>query len=55
MLTLILTALTRGPGLAPVPANWTLANFRGRAFPAGRAPPWPAARRWRWPPRSPRR
>jgi iron(III) transport system permease protein len=27
MLTLILTALTRGPGLAPVPANWTLANF----------------------------
>ena len=27
-LTLILTALTRGPGLAPVPANWTLANFR---------------------------
>jgi iron(III) transport system permease protein len=28
MLTLILTALTRGPGLAPVPANWTLANFR---------------------------
>ena len=28
MLALILTALTRGPGLAPVPANWTLANFR---------------------------
>ena len=28
MLTLVLTALTRGPGLAPVPANWTLANFR---------------------------
>ena len=28
MLTLILTALTRGPGLAPVPANWTLANFQ---------------------------
>jgi iron(III) transport system permease protein len=28
MLTVILTALTRGPGLAPVPANWTLANFR---------------------------
>jgi iron(III) transport system permease protein len=27
MLTLILTALTRGPGVAPVPANWTLANF----------------------------
>ncbi|MGH3197981.1 MAG: ABC transporter permease [Streptosporangiaceae bacterium] len=27
MLTLILTALTRGPGLLPVPANWTLANF----------------------------
>jgi iron(III) transport system permease protein len=27
MLTLILTALTRGPGLPPVPANWTLANF----------------------------
>jgi iron(III) transport system permease protein len=27
MLTLVLTALTRGPGLAPVPANWTLANF----------------------------
>ena len=27
MLTLIMTALTRGPGLAPVPANWTLANF----------------------------
>jgi iron(III) transport system permease protein len=27
MLTLIATALTRGPGLAPVPANWTLANF----------------------------
>jgi iron(III) transport system permease protein len=28
MLTLVLTALTRGPGLAPVPANWTLANFQ---------------------------
>jgi iron(III) transport system permease protein len=28
LLTLILTALTRGPGLAPVPANWTLANFQ---------------------------
>jgi iron(III) transport system permease protein len=27
MLTLVLTALTRGPGLAPVPVNWTLANF----------------------------
>ena len=27
MLTLVLTALTRGPGLLPVPANWTLANF----------------------------
>jgi iron(III) transport system permease protein len=27
LLTLILTALTRGPGLPPVPANWTLANF----------------------------
>ena len=27
MLTLVLTALTRGPGEAPVPANWTLANF----------------------------
>jgi len=27
MLTLMLTALTRGPGLLPVPANWTLANF----------------------------
>ena len=27
MLTLILTALTRGPRVAPVPANWTLANF----------------------------
>ena len=25
--TLVLTALTRGPGLLPVPANWTLANF----------------------------
>jgi iron(III) transport system permease protein len=28
MLTLILTALTRGPGLPPVPRNWTLANFQ---------------------------
>ena len=28
MLTLVLTALTRGPGLTPVLANWTLANFR---------------------------
>jgi len=38
MLTLILTALTRGPGLAPVPANWTLANFRaGFAGGAGAA------------------
>ena len=27
MLVLVLTALTRGPGLLPVPANWTLANF----------------------------
>ena len=27
MLTLVPTALTRGPGEAPVPANWTLANF----------------------------
>jgi iron(III) transport system permease protein len=25
---LLLTALTRAPGLAPVPANWTLDNFR---------------------------
>ena len=24
---LLLTALTRAPGLAPVPANWTLDNF----------------------------
>ena len=39
MLTLILTALTRGPGLAPVPANWTLANFRsGFSGGAGRRP-----------------
>ncbi len=38
MLTLILTALTRGPGLAPVPANWTLANFQqGFAGGAGQA------------------
>jgi iron(III) transport system permease protein len=28
MLTVVLTALTRGPGLPPVPANWTLANFQ---------------------------
>ena len=28
MVTLILAALTRGPGLLPVPANWTLANFQ---------------------------
>ena len=28
MLTVILTALTRGPGEAPVPRNWTLANFQ---------------------------
>ena len=28
MLTVLLTALTRGPGLPPVPANWTLANFQ---------------------------
>lgn len=34
MLTLILTALTRGPGLLPVPANWTLANF-GAGFSGG--------------------
>jgi len=34
MLTLVLTALTRGPGLAPVPANWTLANF-GAGFSGG--------------------
>jgi iron(III) transport system permease protein len=34
MLTLILTALTRGPGLLPVPANWTLANF-GSGFSGG--------------------
>jgi iron(III) transport system permease protein len=34
MLTLILTALTRGPGLPPVPANWTLANF-GAGFSGG--------------------
>jgi len=26
LLTLVLTALTKGQGLAPVPANWTLAN-----------------------------
>jgi iron(III) transport system permease protein len=37
MLTLILTALTRGPGLAPVPANWTLANFRD-GFTGGAGP-----------------
>jgi iron(III) transport system permease protein len=34
MLTLVLTALTRGPGLPPVPANWTLANF-GAGFSGG--------------------
>jgi len=34
MLTLVLTALTRGPGLLPVPANWTLANF-GAGFSGG--------------------
>ncbi len=34
MLTLMLTALTRGPGLPPVPANWTLANFAA-GFSAG--------------------
>jgi iron(III) transport system permease protein len=28
LLALVLTALTRAPGLDPVPANWTLANFR---------------------------
>lgn len=28
LLALVLTALTRGVGLAPVPANWTLANLR---------------------------
>jgi len=28
MLTVLLTALTRGPGLPPVPGNWTLANFQ---------------------------
>ncbi len=28
LLGLSLTALTRAPGLAPVPANWTLENFR---------------------------
>jgi iron(III) transport system permease protein len=28
LLALVLTALTRAAGLPPVPANWTLANFR---------------------------
>lgn len=28
MLGLLMTALTRAPGLAPTPANWTLDNFR---------------------------
>jgi iron(III) transport system permease protein len=28
LIGLLMTALTRAPGLAPVPANWTLANFR---------------------------
>lgn len=28
LLALLLTALTRAPGLDPVPANWTLDNFR---------------------------
>lgn len=28
LLALLATALTRAPGLAPVPANWTLDNFR---------------------------
>jgi len=28
LLGLLLTALTRAPGLAPLPANWTLDNFR---------------------------
>jgi iron(III) transport system permease protein len=38
MLALVLTALTRGQGLPPVPENWTLANFSA-AFtgPAGAA------------------
>ena len=31
---LVLTAVTRGVGLAPVPANWTLAHF-GEAFESG--------------------
>ncbi len=29
LVALVLTALTRAVGLAPVPANWTLANFGG--------------------------
>lgn len=38
MLALAATALTRGPGLLPVPANWTLGNFRaGFAGGAGEA------------------
>ena len=48
MLTLILTALTRGPGLPPVPANWTLNNFQA-GFSAGPAKPWRAAPGWRSP------
>jgi iron(III) transport system permease protein len=29
LLAVLLTAVTRGPGLLPVPRNWTLANFTG--------------------------
>lgn len=38
LLTLVLVALTRGVGLAPVPANWTPANFvEALAGPTGEA------------------
>ncbi len=36
LVALILTAVTRGVGVAPVPGNWTLGNFR-EAFAAGAA------------------
>jgi len=38
LLALVLTSLTRAPGLAPVPANWTLDGYRaGLSGPAGAA------------------
>lgn len=38
LLAVALTALTRGPGLPPVPANWTVAHFAAAfAGPTGRA------------------